>query len=387
MATFTKEELKNALIQHGVSPPSSSARKDEYVALYEQHIAPIEAAKGDFSADDDDDDEEVTISPRKKPKSTTVSKSSKRSISSKKSSKSSVTNKIVNDILDMVVGDTTVAEMTDDELFVALRQNGVDAGPIVDSTRDIYKRKLVAVLTDDDDDPVVTSNGVEFSDTEPESPDSSVNVTNGDDDQPDGVSSPVTRRSNGVGKKSSSSSSSKTASRSGLRQRFGLDKEDVSEVIRNTPTARRSIHSYKVTETTTHHVTRTKDGLETRDSTHTIVKTENTGVDDKPSRLLSWLKAFLRRLLLLLLIALILIALYYVYVKLVKTTDHGVVKKVQDAIKEAANKAAEAFAPPPNVTEAPPPVVEEAPPAPNATEAPPPVTREPVPEQPSLADV
>ena len=54
---MTKEQLKNELISHGISPPVQSARKEEFVKLYEQHVAPIVSQKGDFSSDDDEEPE------------------------------------------------------------------------------------------------------------------------------------------------------------------------------------------------------------------------------------------------------------------------------------------------------------------------------------------
>lgn len=54
-ASLTKEQLKNELISHGVQPPLQSARKEEFVKLYEQHVAPIVAQKGDFSSDEETD--------------------------------------------------------------------------------------------------------------------------------------------------------------------------------------------------------------------------------------------------------------------------------------------------------------------------------------------
>jgi len=60
-ASLTKEQLKNELISHGISPPVQSARKEEFVKLYEQHVAPIVSQKGDFSSDDDEEPEINTI--------------------------------------------------------------------------------------------------------------------------------------------------------------------------------------------------------------------------------------------------------------------------------------------------------------------------------------
>lgn len=401
MATLTKEELKNALIIHGVATPASSAKKEEFVALYEEHIAPITNTRGDFSSDDDID-EEITISPQKR---VTASKSSRKSASSKKASRSSVQEQIAAEILEEASPDTVVEDgldigaMDDDELFTMLKKHGMDAGPIVDSTRHVYKKKLAALLEVDgeatDDQPPINGAAIEFSDTEPESADDTneevveqngTNDSKSEDDQPAGVSTIVespkrtTRSSNtsmvsgtpsrssvkisGSSAKISGSSAKISGSpgRSGLRNRFGMDQPDASSssLLRNTPTPRRSIHSYKVTETTTHLVTRNRDGLETRDSTHVVEKEENTGTDDvsTTSRVWTWIKAFLRRLFHLVLLGVILLVVYYVYINYIKTA--GVVEKVQDAIQEAATKAMGTGA-------------EE--------------KREPAPEQPAVADV
>ena len=58
-ASLTKEQLRNELICHGISPPSSSARKEEFVKLYEQYVLPIVSQKGDFSSDDENDVAEI----------------------------------------------------------------------------------------------------------------------------------------------------------------------------------------------------------------------------------------------------------------------------------------------------------------------------------------
>jgi len=360
---MTKEELKNALINHGVEAPAASARKDEFIALYEEHIAPI--SQHEFS----DDDDEVQISPRKK----SASKSSRKSASSKKASRSSLVNQNTEEL--------DIDGLEDDKLFLLLRQHGIDAGPIVSSTRDVYKKKLSMILQNGDtaEDPPINGVAVEFSDTEPESADNSmetVEVTlpepaddtdpeeskSSEDDQPAGVSSPVEiRKSPRSSKSSLSPKVSGSPGRAGLRNRINVDQTD-SALLRTTPTPRRSIHSYKVTEKTTQLITRSKDGVETRDSTHTIEKSENTGVEgeEAASKVWPWLKAFFRTLFNLILLTLFLVLFYYIYVNHIKTT--GVVEKVQDAIQEAANKAAET-------------VYSE------------PEKREVVPEQPSVADV
>lgn len=54
-SSLTKEQLKNELISHGIQPPSASARKEEFVKLYEKHVEPIASQKGDFSSDEENE--------------------------------------------------------------------------------------------------------------------------------------------------------------------------------------------------------------------------------------------------------------------------------------------------------------------------------------------
>ena len=53
MAGLTKDELKSALVSHGVETNLSAAKKDELVQLYEEFVAPHEDAAGEFSSDDE----------------------------------------------------------------------------------------------------------------------------------------------------------------------------------------------------------------------------------------------------------------------------------------------------------------------------------------------
>ena len=39
-----------------------------------------------------------------------------------------------------------IEALDDEALFKLLKENGVDAGPVVDSTRSLYKKKLAQVL-------------------------------------------------------------------------------------------------------------------------------------------------------------------------------------------------------------------------------------------------
>jgi len=259
MSNLTKEELRNALIDHGVpSLPPLSAKKDQLLSLYEEHIGRLENGTSEFSSDDE---VSLNMSPTERAK---VSSTSKVSKSSSKSPQN--TKKIVSDEESLSVDGVDVEALDDDELFSLLKENGIDVGPIVASTRPFYKKKLKLVLKGEGMDN--TSNG-DVSDTGPE--------TEPEDDQPAGTvteetSEPRVTRANS----SSSESSSKSPlplNTSGLRQRLTVEEAVSGSTL--TPTPRRSIHSYEVTGITEQVVTRNKDEVETRDMNHT---NENAGV-------------------------------------------------------------------------------------------------------------
>eukprot|EP00092_Neocalanus_flemingeri_P040114 GFUD01043695.1.p1 GENE.GFUD01043695.1~~GFUD01043695.1.p1 ORF type:complete len:369 (-),score=117.55 GFUD01043695.1:437-1486(-) len=317
MATLTKEELRNALVNHGVSSlPPLSAKKDELVALYDEHVAPLENGTGDFSSDDE---VSLNLSPTKRP--STASRLTK-----------------VTEEESLTVDGVDVDALDDDELFRLLKENGIDVGPIVASTRPFYKKKLALVLKGESK--LNTSNGDEYSDTDPETePDDEP-----EDDQPAGTvieetPEPVMTRS----KTSSSSKSPQSPSKSslapslnisGLRQRLTMDEADAGSPL--TPTPRRSIHSYKVTETTKQVVTRNRDGQETRDIQHSIERSESGGEKAalhstvKPSSRISSIVCSLLKLIIFLSI------LFVIYVVATTPTD-GVtpVDQIMDAINSA----------------------------------------------------
>ena len=54
MAGLTKDELKSALVTHGVELNFSSAKKDELLELYDEYVAPNDLKAGEFSSDDED---------------------------------------------------------------------------------------------------------------------------------------------------------------------------------------------------------------------------------------------------------------------------------------------------------------------------------------------
>ena len=53
MASLTKSQLISELINHGVTPPSPSVKKDKLVQMYEEHVAHHQEAAGEFSSDDE----------------------------------------------------------------------------------------------------------------------------------------------------------------------------------------------------------------------------------------------------------------------------------------------------------------------------------------------
>jgi len=278
MSNLTKEELRTALINHGVTDlPPQSAKKDELIALYDEHVAPAANGSAEFSSDD-----EVYLqsSPSKRTsKASKVSNTSKLSKSSAKSPKSRASESA------LVVDGIDIEALDDDELFEKLRENGIAPGPIVASTRPFYMKKLAMVLrgeTMNQTNGSNGSNGADYSDTDPEEEQ--------EEEQPV-VETRTTRRS-ASSKKSSQSSASLSPSpkkssatktsistssininNSGLRQRPVHDELDNGKL---TPTPRRSIHSYKVTETTKQVITKNRDGTETKDVYRTVERTEDS---------------------------------------------------------------------------------------------------------------
>ena len=165
MSSLTKEQLRSALISHGVPDlPPQSAKKEEWAALYEEHVLPVANGAGDFSSDD-----EVSLKPSPTKRASTASKASRVSTVSKasKASKSSKSSKkaVVED--SMIVDGVDISALDDEELFEKLKEHGISAGPIVDSTRKLYQKKLVLVLNGETAN-TTNGKGVEYSDTEEE---------------------------------------------------------------------------------------------------------------------------------------------------------------------------------------------------------------------------
>ncbi|CAL8385569.1 unnamed protein product [Gadus morhua 'NCC'] len=125
-STLTKEKLKNELLINNVELPVSSAPKDVYVQLYLKHLTVQNtrsggALDGGTTLDGFSSDEDL-------PPPVVVSRSSGRKAIRK-------TDKVQMEDLD-------VAELTAEGLKEELMKYGVDAGPIVASTRRVYEKKL-----------------------------------------------------------------------------------------------------------------------------------------------------------------------------------------------------------------------------------------------------
>jgi len=356
---MTKEELKNALINHGLSPPPASAKKEEFVAMYEEHVAPIDQDAGEFSSDD-----EVTLSPRKK-----VSQSSAKSTSSSKASKGrkSLSGGDKGEESSLVVGDLDVDSLEDEELFNLLKENGIAAGPIVASTRPFYKKKLALILKGESMNGTANGSangGDAFSDTEPEDEEE-------EGDQPSAVISPKveTRTSTRSRVSSSSKKSNKSATqsppasepRTGLRKRINIADEIDSSLSRSTPTPRRSIHTYKITETTRTTEVLNKDGVQSRDTEHILERSQSAGSLGGAARSFPWKRVLVGLFILALLVA---VGLYLANQKKGAVSVDSIMDSLKESIKSAPAPAGSA--------------------TPKAA-APP--ARQAMPEQPAVADV
>ncbi|XP_061124831.1 thymopoietin a isoform X2 [Syngnathus typhle] len=127
---LTKDKLKSELMAHNVELPTGNHNKDVYVQLYLENLTPqnkkhVAAATLDAFSSDEDLPPPVV---------------SRRSRSSgKKATKK--TDKTRPNELD-------VTTLTDDYLRDELLKHGVDAGPIVASTRKLYEKKLHKLLDD-----------------------------------------------------------------------------------------------------------------------------------------------------------------------------------------------------------------------------------------------
>ncbi|XP_040049631.1 LEM domain-containing protein 1 isoform X6 [Gasterosteus aculeatus] len=131
-AHFSKSRLKSDLVAHNVALPPAKSRKHVYVELHLKHIQRKNAAE--FSSDEEDQVQNAEVS--------AVEESERM---------------------------PDLSGLTDDDLKAALLRHGVEAGPIVASTRGVYENKLRKLLQSDGQGVVNgAEQGVLYSDSEDE---------------------------------------------------------------------------------------------------------------------------------------------------------------------------------------------------------------------------
>ncbi|XP_072097357.1 lamina-associated polypeptide 2, isoforms beta/delta/epsilon/gamma-like [Mobula birostris] len=147
-SVLTKERLKTELLAHSVRLPLGDQRKDVYVQLYLKHLTARNSRRSpDFSSDE----EEGLGSGRPHRKST------------KKTDKANTT---MNNFIDMT-------QMTNENLREQLTKYGYSVGPIVDTTRKVYERKLEQLMDQasavtEENQPNGSTDSDQYSDTEEE---------------------------------------------------------------------------------------------------------------------------------------------------------------------------------------------------------------------------
>jgi len=195
----------------------------------------------------------------------------------------------------LIVRGVDVTTFTDDKLAKKLREFNITVGPIVGSTRKIYQKKLVTAmrenmkgdLTAPDSSVNLPRSDVKndyLGETKVVIQETTENATNEElkdadisaDDEADpyqpssGISPTLNSNKSMISNDSFLSLKKSEDCPSSLRQRVnGLNKEAELDDSRYIPTARRSIHSYKVTETSKETVTKAKDGTVSKEYSYT----------------------------------------------------------------------------------------------------------------------
>ncbi|XP_056311694.1 thymopoietin a isoform X2 [Danio aesculapii] len=125
-SVLTKDKLKSALLANNVALPNGDQRKDVYVQLYLKNLT-VQNKKSSGSPDVFSSDEELPPAPVV----------SNRSRSGRKATRK--TDKVRPD-------DVDVTELTNEGLKDLLLKYGLNAGPIVASTRKVYEKRLQKLL-------------------------------------------------------------------------------------------------------------------------------------------------------------------------------------------------------------------------------------------------
>ncbi|XP_056137996.1 thymopoietin b [Lampris incognitus] len=123
-SVLTKDKLKNELTANNVTLPSGEHKKEVYVQLYLKNLTVLNSKRSPppdtFSSDDDMPAPLV----------------SSRSRSGRKATRKT----------DKPPTEVEVTDLTDEDLKEQLAKHGVDAGPIVATTRKLYEKKLEKIL-------------------------------------------------------------------------------------------------------------------------------------------------------------------------------------------------------------------------------------------------
>ncbi|XP_051780655.1 LEM domain-containing protein 1 [Erpetoichthys calabaricus] len=116
---LSKERLKSELISHNVALPIGERKKEVYLQLYMKHVYSKKAT--DFSSDEEDEEppEEGNVSDQQ------------------------VEEKVFMKNSKMM----DICQMNDEELKAKLLEHGVIPGPIVASTRLVYEKKLLKLIS------------------------------------------------------------------------------------------------------------------------------------------------------------------------------------------------------------------------------------------------
>ncbi|XP_056878502.1 lamina-associated polypeptide 2, isoforms beta/gamma-like isoform X1 [Takifugu flavidus] len=143
-SVLTKDKLKSELLAHNVDLPSGNPTKDVYVQLYLKELTSQNAQPSPDTLDAFSSDEELPPPPLSDRNRSSAAKSSKK----------------------VLLGELDVTMLTDQSLRDELLIHGLDAGPIVASTRKLYEKRLQKLLDNDPPtsqvilaDTKVTSNG------------------------------------------------------------------------------------------------------------------------------------------------------------------------------------------------------------------------------------
>lgn len=133
-SVLTKDKLKSELLAHNVELPSGNPTKDVFVQLYLKELTARNGRRLPASLDAFSSDEELPPPPPPP-----VLPSRNRSSGRKSTSRAERA----------LLGELDVSELTDQGLREELLGHGLDAGPIVASTRKLYEKKLRELLDSD----------------------------------------------------------------------------------------------------------------------------------------------------------------------------------------------------------------------------------------------